>query len=176
MARYGRSYRRPYRRTYNQVWCPLEVNTTISNPRQGQSFLIGNFPLGFMGELEGTMERMRGGLRITVAGTRNYYAVGFTTVLPKVILGSKTAGDEITNLIPTPVNTDGSDDFPWIGNLCVPTGAGSFDLDLDSKAKRKIDKDKLITLACYFLKAATGGPDIAVSFAGLVRTLCRLRK
>ena len=173
MARYRRSYRRS-RRPVNQSWTNFTFNNlSITPTSDGENHLLAKQLLVNLGDQDGTLERMRGSLQVSISATKSYWAVGFGLILPSYVLDGISAGAKAT-VLPDPTDNESTDDFFWVQNLCIPAAAGSFELEVDSKAKRRIEKDEMLVLGCHFVDGSSG-TGAAVTFTGLIRALCSCR-
>ena len=169
-------YRRPYRRTHNQVWIPanIDANLASANVQDDSTYFLGEFPLGFLNELEGTLERQRGTIRIRTNRTASQVnGIVFAVVAPAEFTQSVTPGTLMPNF-PNPVESDGSDDFPMVMDGCIPVAASIFELEIDSKARRKVDRDKRLIYA-FHIYSTVGNNFPDIRFQGLVRSLFRLK-
>lgn len=186
MPRYRR-YRR-YRSSHNQSWLPMELDSVALNPDNNGAaqavtkdtiYKIGDFKLGANADEDVTLERIRGYLTWYIQGQQVsgfIEAVVFGIVLPDIVQGNVQPGKPLPNC-PSPGDIDGTDDFPLILPACMPVGTTPSNtnapLMVDSKARRKMDKDKLLTIAIEVL-GLVGSPKITV--LGILRALQRIRK
>ena len=167
--RYSRS-RTPYRRQNAQkIWTPSnEAFTIASAPAKGDTYLVSNIaPKG--GTVDNhTLLRQRGEFIIDFGSNPATAATGwiFGIVLPDLVYGNNNPGDKLDNA-PNPADGDGTDDFPLCQPLCVIPTTAVTNLPIDSKAKRIIDNDKLLSLCIHFTSVGTANTKIALTLRTL---------
>ena len=166
MARYNR--RRYYNRRpqQNLSWFPVDMSKALGTAGN-KTFLVANSEDR---QFDVVCERQRGIVQLYNAGSGTFSARGvlYSIVLPDIILGNSNPGDEITGEVPSPLDGEGTDDFPLWHPVCSQSGHSMM---FDSKAKRKIGKDELLSL-CFRLDSAGGSSGSAsVGLAVLGRCL-----
>ena len=165
MARHRRrSYRESAKRRMS--WYPIGIDISDKAYSTGKNYLLGHFPMANSPIIEegALLERIRGG--VALLDSNQFCAVTFwAVILPDIVLGSNTTpGSELSD-VPTPYDSDGTDDFPLVQTGLVYT-SGSELLQLDSKARRKVSKDDLLTFAFRPHSSLSG-----TSIGGLIRVL-----
>lgn len=179
---YRRRYRRSYRREQkSMLWmpCPLDtvLNPTSANPPQPQNLSAGvvykicDVDLAFNTDQESVIERIRGNIfwQASAPSGTSIDATIFGVILPDIVAGNIPEGAAIPNF-PHPYDREGTDDFPLVLEACAPVGGGitsSTPIPVDVKAKRKLGKDELFTLAILIGDIFTSGTT--ATYKGIVR-------
>ena len=73
---------------------------------------------------------------------------------------------------PVPTDDEGTDDFPVITPLCIIPTTAAVVFTLDSKARRRISSENLLSM---FVMFKTAGAQNKVKIAAVNRTLFRKR-
>ena len=178
MARYEKRYERSPR---SNVWLPSVINTNIANVEDGKCYQLGCAPSQSADSLvdyqESTLVRTRGSFMWQV-GTSNTRPVGwiYAQVLPSQLFDAANNGKEAT-ILSAPVDVQATDDFPIIEPACLPIasrGTSPQEIVIDSKAKRKVGKDKLIVFGLCIFGVLASGSSYPVKVVGALRCLFSL--
>ena len=157
--RYSRRYP-PRRQSKNYSWFPIAESITKSLG-SGNILLIANSDAQ---DFDTICERQRGAVWFDTGASVDLSGVLYSLVLPDIILGNKNPGDVVTTSVPSPVDGDGTDDFPlWQ----VISNKGGIVNEFDSKARRKVEKDELLSL-CFYVH---DGNSVSANFGILGRCL-----
>lgn len=148
----------PRRRRYesrftrrNNVWVPFPVPTTVTGTvplSAGATFFVDSFPTEGNDDWEVTLERVRGEFIIDPQYGGANLGWLYIWIHPKVILKDIAARTDVSGKVPAPGNADGIDDFPLCLPLCAPSASATA-FPVDSKARRKIDKDHAVSVFLY---------------------------
>jgi len=189
----------PYRRRYSSrrrserkplIWTPCTINAPLNwdgtrnnNVKEGDIYKVCDISLTEDADREVILERIRGGMFWETAGTQGAInAVIFGVILPDIVAGNVHPGAKLENF-PTPADSSGTDDFPLVMDACAPTATtstqvtGQAPIMVDVKAKRKMDKDKLLTIAIHVLDiidVGVGSPQYKAVLKGFIRVLQKI--
>ena len=158
MARFRR-YSRNYgsrRQQANYSWFPINQDLSLASPAKNKIYLVQNSDAF---DFDVVCERQRGAMQLS----QGAFGVLYSLVLPDIILGDKTPGDEITTLVPSPVDGNGTDDFPLWTPAYGVSGSGdeAYGDNFDSKARRKLEKDNLLSL-CFYIQSSGSTVNLRV--------------
>lgn len=161
------------------VWEPIRIATPLNpdnsdNPQNltsGVIYKIADLGLNANADQEVILERMRGNLfwQITASSGATIQGTIFSVILPDIVAGNIPVGNPLPNF-PQPYDSDGSDDFPMVLDACAPVGGGitsTTPIEVDVKARRKMNKDDLMTIALHVEALFTSGTQS--NFKGHVR-------
>lgn len=169
MGRYRR--RRSYQRRERKplIWTPCAIGTALNpdgsdNPQnlvKGVTYKVCDIPLSQNADQEVILERIRGNLfwQTSSSSGATMSATIFGIILPDIVVGNVPLGNPLPNF-PHPYDAEGTDDFPMVIDACAPTGTtitSTSPLEVDVKAKRKMNKDDLFTIGLHVLDIFTSG-------------------
>lgn len=179
MGRYRR--RRTYQRRERKplIWEPLRLGTPI-NPDGSQNpqnvaaetiYKIADLGLNQNADQEVILERIRGNMfwQVTASSGATIQGTIFAVILPDIVAGNVPIGNALPNF-PDPYDVNGTDDFPMVIDACAPVGGGitsTVPIEVDVKAKRRMNKDELLTFALKVDSLITTG--VQTSFKAYVR-------
>jgi len=136
MARYRREFERR-ERSFNLSWFPWSVKLSSTVIGAGKLLLLNrsaerDYDQVCQRQFVSILEKWSGGAGVIAS-----------IVLPTAFAKSVTPGGELPSEFPDPTDQDGTDDWSlWqgVGDSIV----GSTGMMLDSKAKRRINKDQIL--------------------------------
>lgn len=180
MGRRRRSYRRYQRREVDYQWFPLDAQFAVTGTASGDVIKVGDITLPDI-NLEWTLERVRGEFVYDLKTTPSAPVIGYLygLIFPDVVYGSDDAGtkyNSTTNsdrIPPLPSDHEGSDDFPLVTPLCIVPGNPAAVFGIDSKARRRMDSEHLLTLFLHQKSSDTTLGDVNIAMVS--RTLFRKR-
>lgn len=164
-------YKRSYRRTERKplIWEPCTISANLNPQSDGTpgqlapktTYKLCDISLSNNADTEVILERIRGSLFWEAEGSTgaSLQGVFFGIILPDIVAGNVEPGHELQNF-PTPVDPEGTEDFPLVLDACAPVGGGvttSTPVNVDVKSKRKMGKDELLTLAIHIVDLFSTG-------------------
>jgi len=170
MARrnYNRGYNRTVRMRPNYNWCPFPSARVTVAGAANTIYLLGTFPMGIGEDVQTTLERMRGEIVIDPTVSAGV-GVMYAWIAPQVIFEGVSAGTAVT--VPNPLEAGDTDDFPMVQPMCV-TNSSAQAFTVDSKARRKLNKDDVIGVFIAMGANSFGSTQVYP----VLRALCALRK
>lgn len=179
---YGRRYTR---RKRQNMWTPVDGTFQVPAGTKIPCVVKVADLLTPDNDFEFTLQRARGEFIVDLGTTPSnpFYGYLYGMIFPDVVYGNDPVGtlynddNNSGRIPPVPSDKEGTDDFPIVQPMCIVPSTASVTFTLDSKAKRRIEREEVLSLFFQFKSATTsfGGTQPA-KFAYINRTLWSVRE